>query len=219
MKLIIFDMDGTLLNGRTILFLAREFGFYEEALEIIKSITPQYLKSQKLAKLLEGIHIDDFMDVIKKIPLTEGATETIVQLRSQGHKTAIVTDSYDVVAEYFREKLGMDKAVGIKLIIKDDRVTGRVEIPKNCPTKEECNQPSICKKMIMQDISSEFGIPISETVAVGDNWVDLCMIQKADLGIAFNPKVPELENAADVVIKEKDLRKILKYIDSSRTVK
>ncbi|MFQ5887672.1 MAG: HAD family hydrolase [Candidatus Hydrothermarchaeales archaeon] len=211
MKLFVFDMDGTLLDGRTILFLGKEFGFYKEALEIIESNTLHYLKSQKLAQLLEGIHIDDFISVVKKIPLTEGAAETMVQLKSLGHKTAIVTDSYDVVAEYFKEKLGMDKAVGIKLIIEEGRITGRIEMPLNCPTKEECNYPSLCKNEVMQDISREFGVPISETVAVGDNLVDICMLQKAGLGIAFNPKVPELEDTADVVIKGKDLRKILKY--------
>ncbi len=220
MKLIVFDMDGTLLDGRTILFLGREFGFHKEALEIIESDTFQYIKSQKLARLLKGIHINDLMSVVKKIPLTNGAEETIHQLKSLGYKTAIVTDSYDVVAEYFKEKLGMDKAVGIKLIIDEDRITGRIKMPLNCPTKEECNHPSMCKKSILQDLSREFGIPISKTVAVGDNKVDICMLQEAGLGIAFDPKVSELENAADAVIKRKDLKEILRYTeDSLRTVK
>jgi phosphoserine phosphatase len=211
MKLFVFDMDGTLLQGRTILFLGREFGFYNEALEMLESDVPKYVTSQKLAGLLEGVSLDDFMEVIKKIPLTVGAEETVETLKSQGHKTAIVTDSYDIVAEHFKIKLGMDRAVGNQLIIGGGRITGRLEMPPNCSAEEECNNPAICKLWIMKAIAEEFEIPISETVAIGDNLVDLRMIEEAGLGIAFDPKVKELEEAADVVIKGNDLREVLRY--------
>ena len=150
------------------------------------------------------------MDVIRKIPLMPGAMEAIQYLKSQGHKTVIITDSYDVVAEYFREKLGMDKAVGIKLIIEDHIITGRIEMPRNCSLKEECNHPSICKKKVMKGLCRDLGISLEDTVAIGDNKVDICMIQEAGIGIAFDPKLPEIEKAADRIIKEKDLKEILK---------
>lgn len=212
MKLIIFDLDGTLIKGRTILFLGREFGFYKEAAKIMESDTRRCLISQRLARLLGGIHIDDFIGVIKKIPLTEGAAETVHRLISMGHRTAIITDGYDVVAEYFKKKLGVDKAVGNRLIIEGSRITGSLEMPLNCSTEEECGYPSVCKKEIMKAMCSEFGIPLSETVAIGDNKIDICMLKEAGIGIAFNPKTKELEDAADVVIKGEDLREVLRYI-------
>ncbi|MFQ5800520.1 MAG: HAD hydrolase family protein, partial [Candidatus Hydrothermarchaeales archaeon] len=140
--------------------------------------------------------------------------ETVHRLISMGHRTAIITDSYDVAAEYFKEKLGMDKAVGNRLIIEGGRITGSLEMPRNCPTEEKCDYPSVCKKEIMKAMCSEFRIPLSETVAIGDNKIDICMLKEAGVGIAFNPKAKELEDAADVVIKGEDLREVLRYVNS-----
>jgi phosphoserine phosphatase len=212
MKLAVFDMDGTLLDGRTILFLARKFGFEDEAREILEGEMSSKVRSERLAGFLAGFSVSDFMDVLKKIPLTSGAVETIAELKREGHKTAIVTDSYDIVAEYFRNLLGMDRAVGIKLKVEKGVITGEIEMPLNCPTEEECGHPSICKSQIMKSLAVDFGIPIFETVAVGDNLVDLCMIRDAGMGIAFDPKAVEIAEAADVVIKDKDLQLVLPYI-------
>jgi phosphoserine phosphatase len=213
MKLIVFDMDGTLLDGRTILYLAKEFGFYNEAIELIESDRPKSEVSQMLAHFLKGIHIHDFMEVIHKIPLMNGALETVKAIKKQGYKTAIITDSYDLVAEYFKEKLGINRAIGIKLIVEGERITGKIEMPLNCPDEGAWDYPSMCKLEIMKGLGRDFGIPLSKIVAIGDNRVDICMIKEAGVGIAFNPKVEELVESADVVIKEKDLRQVQPYIN------
>jgi phosphoserine phosphatase SerB len=212
MKLIIFDMDGTILRGRTILFLSKEFSFNREARIILESKFSSIKKSIELAHLLKDVPIEDFMGVIKKIPLNKGAAKTMASLKAMGHKTAIVTDSYDIVAEYYKELLGMDRAVGIKLKVLDGRITGEIEAPINCRTDAECGFPSICKKEVMMDLCREFDIPPSLTVAVGDNLVDVCMIQASGLGIAFDPKATEVDRAADVVIRSHDLRDVIKYL-------
>ncbi|RMF91103.1 MAG: HAD family hydrolase [Methanobacteriota archaeon] len=211
MKLVVFDMDGVLLRGRTILFLAESFGFRHRAVEILGREAPKREITMGLAGLLKGIEVEGFMDVVKGIPLTEGAAETLEALKRDGHRTAIITDSYDLVAEHFRERLGMDRAVGNRLMVEDGRITGGVEMPLNCPSPAGCNSPSICKMEVMKGLAEELGVPLSETIAIGDNAVDICMVKGADLGIAFNPKVPELEEAADVVIRSGDLREILRY--------
>jgi phosphoserine phosphatase len=162
MKLIVFDMDGTLLNGRAILYLAKEFGFYNDAMGLIESNQPKFEISKKLAQFLKDITIHDFMEVIHQIPLMNGAIEAIEAIKKQGYKTAIITDSYDVVADYFKDKLGMNRAYSISLLIKNGIITGDLEMPLNCLSNIDCNHPSICKMEIMKGLSQEYEIPLSD---------------------------------------------------------
>ncbi|MEE9594492.1 MAG: HAD family hydrolase, partial [Candidatus Hydrothermarchaeales archaeon] len=94
MKLAVFDMDGTLLEGRTIFYLAEEFDFLEKAQELIESDLSLCRVSEELAKLLKGVALEDALDVARGIPLMRGVEETISRLRDEGFKLAIVTESY-----------------------------------------------------------------------------------------------------------------------------
>ncbi len=214
MKLFAFDMDGTLLEGRTILYLAKAFGFYDDAVRIIESDIPKKEISQSLAAHLAGVRVEDFIDVVEKIPLMKGASETVSAIRSMGHKTAIITDSYTLAAEHFKRMLGMDDAVGNRLEVLNGKITGELHMPLNCMTPEACNHPSICKKETLKSLCNKYNLKLSGTIAIGDNLVDGCMLKAAGLGIAFDPKDKSLEDQADVVIREKDLREVLKFQDS-----
>ena len=77
--------------------------------------------------------------------------------------------------------------------------------------EEQCLKHSVCKLTALVQLSQKTGIPLGECIAVGDNISDVCMLEKAGLGIAFNPKYPRVEKAADIVII-KDLSRILPLI-------
>ncbi|MEE8167411.1 MAG: HAD-IB family phosphatase [Candidatus Hydrothermarchaeales archaeon] len=211
LKLAAFDIDGTLLEGRSIFHLGRSFGFLKEAEELIYSSLPLYKVSEGLAKLMRGISLEDALEVVKRIPLMNGAEYTIAELRCRGYKLVIITDSYDFVAAYFKRLLKMDATSSNKLLEEDKVFTGELIMPRGCTSEEECNYPSVCKQAALLGFMKQYGVSKKNTIAVGDNKPDLCMLQEAGMGIAFNPKVPELEKA-DVVIREKDMRRILDYI-------
>jgi len=212
MKLVAFDLDGTLVNGRSILFLAEELGFHSEAEHLLTASLPGRERARRLASYLKGVPLSEFMRVVGSLPLMPGALETVGALRKAGHRTAIITDSYDLVAEPLRRRLGMDRAVGLRLKVENERLTGEVEVLGGCPSDELCRSPSICKWRVLESMAGEMGLSLSDTVAVGDNLIDLCMIKAAGLGIAFEPKAKEVEEAADAVVRGSDLRGVLKHI-------
>ncbi|MFQ5815749.1 MAG: HAD-IB family phosphatase, partial [Candidatus Hydrothermarchaeaceae archaeon] len=212
MKLVAFDMDGTLIEGRTIYYLARAFNFFEDARRLIESDLPLNQISLSLASHLKGAKLSDALKVVSEIPLMEGAREVVGRLRELDYKLAIVTDSYDFAARTQMERLEMDDFFANELIVRDGVFTGELLMPGNCPHPNECQQPSVCKKWAFFQLVEKYGVDPIQTIAVGDNIPDICMVEEAGTGIAFHPKIPELEDAADVVIREKDLRKVLDYI-------
>ncbi len=212
MKLAVFDMDGTLVEGRTIFYLAATFNFTADAHRLIDSGLPLNQISLSLAEHLRGVKLSDALRVVSKIPLMEGAEDVIASLKERDYKLAIVTDSYGFAAKSLVERLGMDDFTANELIVNDDAFTGELLMPGKCPKPDECNQPSVCKKHAFLELVEKYNVDPRDTIAVGDNRPDICMVKEAGVGIAFDPKVQELESAANVVIHEKDLREILEHL-------
>jgi phosphoserine phosphatase SerB len=201
-RLIIFDMDGTLIAERFVFQLARRFGFEDRLKAIMSRRAPEYEKTRDVASLLKGISAQEITDTFDQIPLSPGAERTVAALKKEGHILAIISDSYTIATERLKKRLGFDYTIANKLVVKEGKATGEVEMPLDWSEgKKGCLRHAICKLNAMFRLSRKTKIPLERTVAVGDNIADICMLERASLGIAFNPKTLEVERSADVTVK------------------
>lgn len=211
-KLILFDMDDTLIAGRTIYEVADRKGFRKEVDEIVSMNITNYEKTILIAKLLKGMRVEEFLKIFRAIPLNPHVDEVVEKLKKKGLKMGIISNSYDIAVDDLKKRLGMDFGISNKLVVKEGVITGEV-IPHNKnPSQDidDCRSFSVCKRDALLQVCKDLGIRPDETIAVGDGNVDRFMLEVAGLGIAYG-KNSYLSNFADISIN--DMREILKYID------
>lgn len=201
--MVIFDMDGTLINGRTIFKVAEEKGFKKELMKIIESKKVAYEKTIEIARFLKCMTVEEFLEIFKKIPLQKNADYVVRELKKMNIVTAIITDSYHISAIHLKEKLGIDYVFSNTLLIKNSHITGEVILHNENPVKkfERCKIHSICKRDVLRYLCRKLKIDKEEVIAVGDGKVDICMLREAGLGIAFNGD-DEVKREADISINE-----------------
>ena len=205
-----FDMDGTLLDGRSIFIISEKKGFKNKLVKVLESNKEAYQKSIEIAKFLEGCDSRELLDIFREIPLQKNIRKIAKKLEKKSVKTSIATDSYQFIADDLKERLHFDYAFANNLIIKQNIVTGELIINNN--TKKMCyfgKTYSICKGLVLDQLCDKLNIKNKEVIAVGDGLVDIGMIKKAGLGIAY--KAPEeVQKYADIITN--DLGVILEYI-------
>jgi phosphoserine phosphatase len=211
-KLVMFDMDGTLIQERGIFVIAEKKGFLDELIKNINSNTFDfYKKSIDIAKLSKGLDKNEILEIFRSIKISENAKNVIKELKKQNIKTAIATDSYKFLADDLKDRLGIEYTFANNLIFNNNIITGELEIHNKDLTQDFFSGKiySICKSCALENLCKELNININEAIAVGDGKVDIGMIKKAGLGIAYN--APEIvQKNADVVTN--DLKIILDYI-------
>jgi len=209
--LVIFDMDGTLLRGRTILKMGETKGRVSQIYQILDSTEHAYVKTIKIAKCLRCMKTQEFLESFRAIPLQKNAEYVIKELQKKKIKTAIVTDSYTLGACDLKRRLGINYVFANKLITEKGHITGGIILQNAQMIKRHpgCKQHSICKGDIVLKLARKLRITPKEIIAIGDSEVDICMLKKAGLGIAF--QAPEtVRNNAD--IHTNDLTTVLDYI-------
>ena len=211
-KLVLFDMDGTLLTDRGIFVIAEKKGFIDDLWRFIRDESMEYYKrSIEIAKLSKGFSQKEFLEIFRTVPVRKNAKEVIKKLKNKNIKTAIATDSYKFLADDLKERLGIDYTFANNLIIDNDIITGELEI-FNKELKEDFSSNriySICKSCVLEELCEDLGISSDEAIAVGDSKVDIGMIKKAGLGIALMA-TDEVKKQADVI--SDNLEIILDYI-------
>jgi phosphoserine phosphatase len=212
LRLIAFDFDGTLIDGRLIDTLARRFHFEGKLRRVFEETSPGHEQSLRVAELLKGIPLSEVLEASKSLTFTPGARETIKALKGRGYIIGVISDSYKQAIEAALEDLPVDFVEANELEEDGGVLTGKIRMPLGWAKDEGCLNHSVCKLTALGRVAKRFGVGMKETVAVGNGEVDICMVEAAGLGIAFNPISSDLKRVADVVIDGKDLKKILKYI-------
>ena len=182
-RLVVFDMDSTLIDAEVIDELAYEAGVGDQVAAITEAAMQGEIDfkasfTQRMA-LLKGLDTKVLQSVAERLRLNEGAEHLISTLKKLGFKTAIVSGGFTFFGEYLQQRLGVDYVYANQLDIEDGRVTGRV-------TGEIIDGQR--KAELLRQIAQREGLMLQQVIAVGDGANDLPMLSIAGLGIAFRAK-------------------------------
>jgi phosphoserine phosphatase len=202
-RLVVMDMDSTLIRIEVIDELARAAGVAEQ----VRAITERAMQGEvdydeslrQRLQLLEGLDVAVLRRIASELPLTEGAETMVRVLQRLGYRIAVISGGFSIAAEALKARLGLDYAYANTLEVVNGKLTGRVVGPiVNGRRKAE----------LLETIAQAEGVLLDQVIAVGDGANDLLMLEKAGLGIAFHAK-RKLREAADTSITAAGLDAIL----------
>jgi len=209
-KMIVFDMDNTLLEGSFITTAADAFDFRDDLIKIVTDYGNPYTRTKSIARLLKNRSLDEILNITDSIKIIDDAEYVIRELKRNGYICGIISDSYDVVTNHIKNKLKMDFSIGNELEFSRSIATGEVKVPsafmKNQLSK--CNH-DFCKSNVLYQLAEKYKIDIKNTIAVGDSENDICLIKESGIGISFCSENKYLNLVADQIISERSFIKIL----------
>lgn len=209
-RLIVFDVDSTLIQGEVIEMLADRAG----AGDAVAAITEAAMRGEldfaeslhHRVSTLAGLPASVVDEVAEQIELTPGARTTVRTLRRLGFKCGVVSGGFRQVIEPLAAELQLDFVAANELEIVDGKLTGRVI----GPVVDRAG-----KADSLREFAAQAGVPLEQTVAVGDGANDIDMLSTAGLGVAFNAK-PALREVADASLSYPYLDTVLFLLGVTR---
>ncbi|HET9760205.1 MAG TPA: phosphoserine phosphatase SerB [Nocardioidaceae bacterium] len=210
MRLVVMDVDSTLVQGEVIEMLAEHAGCLDE----VRSVTEQAMRGEldfeeslrSRVALLAGLDARALERVYDDLVLAPGARTLVRTLKRLGYRFAIVSGGFTQVTDRLAADLGIDFAAANELEVVDGRLTGRIV----GPVVDRAGKAEALRRF-----AAAAGVSEAATVAVGDGANDLDMLSAAGLGIAFNAK-PVVQKAADTAVNVPYLDAIVYLLGISR---
>ncbi len=210
MRLIVMDVDSTLVQGEVIEMLAAHAGCGPEVARITEAAMRGELDFEESLRsrvaLLEGVDAQCLDAVYDALELAPGARTLVRTLLRLGYRFAIVSGGFSQITDRLSEDLGIHFARANKLEIVDGRLTGRI-------VGDVVDRAG--KADALRQFAAEAGVPQQAVIAIGDGANDLDMLNAAGLGIAYNAK-PVLRDAADTSVNVPYLDAIMYLLGISR---
>jgi phosphoserine phosphatase len=213
-RLVVMDVDSTLIENEVIDEFAREMGTFDKVAAITHEAMAGNLpfdeSLRRRCEMLKGLTHDHIHQVYGRIEVTKGARELIRVLRTLGYKIAIISGGFTDVTERLKSELKIDYAYANHLEFDSSgKCTGRV-IPPIVNAQRKAD--------LLDVIAQQEQISLDQVIAIGDGANDLLMLEKAGLGIAFSAK-PVVSERADLALSKRNLRSVFYLLGlSSRQV-
>jgi phosphoserine phosphatase len=209
-RLIVMDVDSTLIQGEVIEMLAARAGCLDEVARVTDATMRGELDfAQSLTRrvaLLEGLRASALDEVYDDLVFTPGARTLVRTLKRLGYRFAIVSGGFTHVTDRIAATLGIDYAAANELEVVDGRLSGRIV----GPILDRQGKAGALRRF-----AREAGVEPSATIAIGDGANDLDMLAAAGLGIAFNAK-PVVQQAADTTVNVPFLDAVIYLLGISR---
>lgn len=209
-RLVVMDVDSTLIQDEVVELFAAHAGCEQEVAEVTAAAMRGELDFEQSlharVRLLAGLD-ESVMDKVRaQVRLTPGARTLVRTLKRLGYQVGIVSGGFTHVTDDLKERLGLDFAAANVLEVADGRLTGRV----TGPVVDRAG-----KARLLRTFAHLAGVPLSQTVAIGDGANDLDMLNAAGLGVAFNAK-PAVREAADTAVNVPFLDAVLYLLGITR---
>lgn len=204
-KLLIMDVDSTLIQQEVIELLAAYAGKREEVAAVTEAAMRGELDfAQSLharVAVLAGLPADVVQSVRNEVKLSEGAGELVAAFKAAGHAVAVVSGGFNQILGPIAADLRLDYWQANELEIVDGALTGKVL---------GAVVDRAAKEKYLREWAAAEGIALEHTIAVGDGANDLDMLGAAGIGVAFNAK-PAVRAVADAALN-------MPYLDAVRHV-
>ncbi len=182
-RLLVTDMDSTLIAVEVIDELARAHGVYGEVARVTSQAMEGGLDFEeslhRRVALLKGLSEQKALEVCQALPFSPGAEVMVQGLKQAGYRIVLVSGGFTMAAKLVQSQLGLDQAHANTLEIEGGHLTGRVTGPVVGPAQ---------KVEILEKTAKQYGVPMEHTVALGDGANDRPMLKRAGTGIAYHPK-------------------------------
>ena len=209
-RLVVMDVDSTLVQGEVIEMLAAEAGCEAEVARVTAAAMAGELDFEASLRarvaLLQGLPVEAVDRVRKAVRLTPGARTLVRTLKRLGYAVAVVSGGFTAVTDDLVAELGLDHALANELEVRDGVLTGQVV---------GAVVDRAAKAAALRRFAAIEGLTLEQTVAIGDGANDLDMLEAAGLGIAFNAK-PIVREAADTALSVPYLDAVLFLLGISR---
>jgi phosphoserine phosphatase len=201
--LVVLDVDSTLFENEVIELLAQQAGSLAEVADItFRAMNGEIdfeasLRSR--AATLRGLPVSVFQTVGRQVVVTEGVPRMITGIQAAGGRVGVVSGGFHEVVDPFAARLGLNYWRANRLEVVEGKLTGALTGPII---------DAAAKASTLREWADDFGVPLQQTVAVGDGANDLPMMAITGLAVGFDAKAP-VRDEANVIMDQRDLSQLL----------
>ena len=212
-KMTVLDMDNTILKGRFIDEAAKRFGFYPALEDLRANEEDPIILTKRIGLMLKDKTIDHLLNVVDEMEIIEDTKKVIKELKRKNYIVGIISNSYSLITNYIKQKIGADFSLSYVLEFLEGKTTGEVNLPSYFfGSPESICGHSFCKTNALQYACEKYNVLLKNCIVVGDSMDDRCMVGHAGKGVAFCTDDELLEKVATKTIKEKSFEPLLSMV-------